>query len=323
MGRPTVRVGGVVRLGDDLDLLDAAVARASEQTGIPLQQVRKDFWLTEALRAAVSHANASGTRVVFKGGTSLSKVFRLIERFSEDVDLLVVAPGSKTAINTAMKGLVAAAEQHLGITGTLNLKTVDAGVFRAVRLVYPGCLPPDAGLLLEVGARGGAIPNAEYDVTSIVAPLASAMLDENIDEAEPFVVHVLSPARTLVEKLVIVHEAHQRPHGPGREQRIVRIARHYYDIWCLLGNPAVREELASHGTAILAREVCQHSKAIGLPAVTYPAGGFAAAAAFDPKSTVHQRKAYTANVPQLLWPTATFPNFTQCLDRVADHTAIL
>ena len=85
---------------------------------------------------------------MFTGGTSLSKVFRLIERFSEDVDLLVVAPGAKAAINTAMKGIITAAEQHLGVTGELNLKTVDAGVFRAVRIVYPGCLPPDAGLLL-------------------------------------------------------------------------------------------------------------------------------------------------------------------------------
>lgn len=183
-----------MRLSDNLDLLNAAVSRASEQTGIPMEQVREDFWLTEALRATVGHATATGTRVVFKGGTSLSKVFRLIERCSEDVDLLVVAPGSKAGINTAMKGLVVAVEQHLGITGTLNLKTVDAGVFRAVRLVYPGCLPPDAGLLLEVGARGGAIPNAEYHVRSIVAPLASALLGENIDEAELFAVRVLSPA---------------------------------------------------------------------------------------------------------------------------------
>ena len=135
--------------------------------------------------------------------------------------------------------------------------------------------------------------------------------------------HVLSPARTLVEKLVIVHEAHQRPHGPGREQRIVKIVRHYYDIWCLLGGPTVRTELAGHGTAVLAREVCQHSKAIGLPSVNYPTGGFAPCAAFDPKSTASQHKAYVANVPQLLWPSATFPTFGQCLERLADHGHIL
>lgn len=79
---------------------------------------------------------------------------------------------------------------------------------------------------------------------------------------------MLAPSRTLVEKLVIVHEAHHRPHGPGREQRIAKVARHYYDIWCLLGDPNVRAEIAEHGAGTLAREVCQHSKAIGLPAVT-------------------------------------------------------
>jgi hypothetical protein len=312
-----------VRLRDNLDLLEAAVSRASEQTSIPIQQIRKDFWLTEALRGAVGHANSHDIRVVFKGGTSLSKVFRVIERFSEDVDLLVIAPGSKAAINTAMKGLIAAAEQHIGVSGALNLKTVDAGVFREVRILYPGCLPPDAGLLLEVGARGGAIPNAEHQVTSIVAPLAAEMLGEHVEEAAPFSVHVLAPSRTLVEKLVIVHEAHHRNHGPGREQRIVKIARHYYDIWCLLGDPTVRAEITAHGAGVLAREVCQHSKAIGLPAVTYPTGGFAASAAFDQRSTADQRKAYTTNVPQLLWPTATMPTFAECLERVAEHRTLL
>ncbi len=312
-----------MRLREHLDLLDAAITRASEQTAIPIQQIRKDFWLTEALRGAVEHANSHGARVVFKGGTSLSKVFRLIERFSEDVDLLVVAPGSKAAINTTMKGIISAAEQRIGVRGTLDLKTVDAGVFREVRILYPDCLPPDAGLLLEIGARGGAIPNAEHDVTSIVAPLAAEMLGEKVEEATPFAVHVLAPSRTVVEKLVIVHEAHQRTHGPSREQRIAKTARHYYDIWCLLGDPTVRAEIGDHGAAVLAREVCQHSKAIGLPAVTYPPGGFAASAAFDPKSTADQRKAYTTNVPQLLWPTATMPTFAECIERVAEHRSLL
>lgn len=312
-----------MRLRDDLDLLEASVSRAAEQTGIPIQQIRKDFWLTEALRGVVAHANSRSARVVFKGGTSLSKVFRVIERFSEDVDILVIGAGSKAAINTAMKGLIAAAEQHIGVSGVLNLKTVDAGVFREVRIVYPGCRPPDAGLLLEVGARGGAIPNAEHDVTSIVAPLAVEMLGEDVEEAEPFAVHVLAPSRTLAEKLVIVHEAHHRTHGPGREQRIAKTARHYYDIWCLLGDPNVRAEIAEHGAGILAREICQHSKAIGLPAVTYPAGGFGASPAFEPKSTVDQRKAYATNVPQLLWPTATLPTFAECLERVAEYREIL
>jgi hypothetical protein len=282
-----------MRLRENIDLLEGAITRASEQTGIPIQQIRKDFWLTEALRGAVEHANAHGARVVFKGGTSLSKVFRLIERFSEDVDLLVIAPGSKAAINTTMKGLIAAAEQQVGANGTLNLKTVDAGVFREVRIIYPGCVPPDAGLLLEIGSRGGAIPNAEHTVTSIVAPLAADMLGEDIDEATPFAVHVLAPSRTLIEKLVIVHEAHQRTRGPAREQRIAKTARHYYDIWCLLGDPNVRAEITDHGAAVLAREVCQHSKAIGLPAVSYPTGGFGASPAFDQRTSTDQRKAYT------------------------------
>lgn len=84
------------RLRDDLDELRAAVDTVAQQLGIPAAHVEKDFWLTEALRGACATASAENVAPVFKGGTSLSKVYGLIERFSEDVDLLIVSP-SRTA----------------------------------------------------------------------------------------------------------------------------------------------------------------------------------------------------------------------------------
>jgi predicted nucleotidyltransferase component of viral defense system len=55
---------------------------------IPVEFVEKDFWVTELLRAVVSEAAVSCAVAIFKGGTSLSKAYRIIERFSEDVDIL-------------------------------------------------------------------------------------------------------------------------------------------------------------------------------------------------------------------------------------------
>ena len=312
-----------MRLRDDLALFEAAVTRAAEQTGVPARQIRKDFWLTEILRACARQADEHGFVAVFKGGTSLSKVFGLIERFSEDVDVLVVASGGDAAVNTTMKSLTIAAERHIGVTAMLDTATVDAGRYRAEMFPYPGVQPPDRGVLLELGARGGALPNARHQIVSIVAPIAEALLGESVEEAVAFATNVLSPARTLIEKLVIVHEAHLRPHGEARLRRITKTVRHYYDIWCLLGNGDVQAELAAHGAGVLAREVCQHSKAIGLPSVAYPVNGFASAAAFNPSSTVDQRKAYTSTVAELLWPAASLPTFAECLERVAQHAAKL
>jgi hypothetical protein len=67
---------------------------------MPPEFVEKDFWVTELLRAVVSEADGAGAVAVFKGGTSLSKGYRLIERFSEDVGILLVPrqdSGSKLA----------------------------------------------------------------------------------------------------------------------------------------------------------------------------------------------------------------------------------
>ncbi len=312
-----------MRLRDDPQLLDAAVTQAAASTGIPATQIRKDFWLTEILRACAQQATADGITLVFKGGTSLSKVFGLIERFSEDVDLLVVAPGGDAAVNTAMKSLVGAAEEHIGVRGALDTKTVDTGKFRAVLFAYEGMTGSDSGVLLEVGARGGALPSSRLDVQSIVAPLAQAQLGQTVEEAASFEVSVLSPARTLVEKLVIVHEASTRAIEAGRTNRVIKTVRHYYDIWCLLGNAQVRAEVADIGTGVLAREVCQHSKAIGLPDVAYPKGGFATSSAFLEVSSHEQRKAYGATVSQLLWPLAVLPSFDDCLKRVATYADLL
>jgi predicted nucleotidyltransferase component of viral defense system len=71
------------------DEVQALAQRLEDETGIPASHVEKDFWVTEVLRGVVVEATTQGVEVVFKGGTSLSKAFRIIERFSEDVDVLV------------------------------------------------------------------------------------------------------------------------------------------------------------------------------------------------------------------------------------------
>lgn len=314
----------MIRLRDDPDQLEAAVTRSGEQTGIPATQIRKDFWLTEILRACAAEVQSHhGSHLVFKGGTSLSKVFGLIERFSEDVDVLLISAGGKTAVDTVMKALADAAGAHVNLTGVLNTKLVETGQFRPTTFAYPNQPAGDNGVLLEVGSRGGALPNERHIVCSIVAPIAQDALGEPVAEAEPFEVDVLDPARTLVEKLVIIHEANLRPHGKPRNARIAKTVRHYYDVYCLLGSAQVVQSVTDQRASVLAREICRHSASISLPAVDYPRGGFAAAPAFQPKSSTTEAKAYRSNVAQLLWPGAVLPSFEECQARVLEYARIL
>ena len=105
-----------IRLVDHRDVLADQVA---DRIGIPASHIEKDFWVTEVLRGAIASATADKIEIVFKGGTSLSKAFALIQRFSEDVDILAVLPGSieTGATDTKVKALVRGAETSTGING--------------------------------------------------------------------------------------------------------------------------------------------------------------------------------------------------------------
>ncbi len=91
----------MVRLVNDPDAVGVLAARVADEIGLPAEQVEKDFWVTEVLRGVTRSAGELGIEVVFKGGTSLSKAFRLIERFSEDVDVLVILPQREPAQRSA------------------------------------------------------------------------------------------------------------------------------------------------------------------------------------------------------------------------------
>lgn len=77
-----------MNLHTDTKLFRQAIQYVSDTLGIPAIYVEKDYWVTYALRKIV---NAPiGKEVIFKGGTALSKCFKLIERFSEDIDFVVL-----------------------------------------------------------------------------------------------------------------------------------------------------------------------------------------------------------------------------------------
>jgi Nucleotidyl transferase AbiEii toxin, Type IV TA system len=115
------------RLRDSPDELDVLVARTAAALGIPAAFDEKDFWVAEVLRAAsptrkIAGSDESATEVLFlfKGGTSLSRVFGIIDRFSEDVDLLAVLPDGMTnnSRHSILTGVDTDVTAHLGVAAT-------------------------------------------------------------------------------------------------------------------------------------------------------------------------------------------------------------
>ena len=176
------------------------------------------------------------------------------------------------------------------------------------------------GVFLEIGSRGGAIPTAIMSIRSLLAKHAPAEIAGTL-EAEPFDARVLRPARTLVEKLVLLHTASNDPNPAA----LVRSARHYYDIHQLLGHADVLEEIRDVGIAILARDVFTYSTAAALAAEPRPSGGFASSQAFTDGAHLDLVRAdYQSRVlGALLWPRAMRPSFDACIRIVSKEQLVL
>lgn len=187
----------------------ALVLLTSEQFGIADVLVEKDYWITRALKNLSQSSYVD--QVVFKGGTSLSKAHKLIQRFSEDIDLAVIVKpgvtGSKVRSllekveKECAKGFVERPDDPRVSKGSKFRKTV----WEFPRLKLEG-QHGDTGehILFEVNSFTIPEPHQEMSLNSLIAEYLIEEENENvIDEFQlhPFKVSVLRSERTYVEKI--------------------------------------------------------------------------------------------------------------------------
>lgn len=278
------------RLRDDLDSLNALVLQVAGHTNLDPAYVAKDFWATEVLRVASRPRPIVGSDepvgFIFKGGTSLSRVFGLIDWFSEDIDLLVAFPAGpgESARHSIFKQVDAEVAAHLGMPGVVGPSTT--GAKRDTTYVYPASFPGGGiteGVLLEMGSRGGTTPASTHPFRSMVAIYAYEVLGEPAsmwEEFAPFDVRVLAPERTLLEKLAAVHAAA----SASDTNAILKVGRHFYDIARLLDAPLVTDALDAlgpEGVRALAADIDRHSQSAGFAWSPRPESGYADSPAFN------------------------------------------
>jgi hypothetical protein len=286
--------------------------------------VEKDYWVSEVLRALAHEFDGD---FIFKGGTSLSKGYRIVERFSEDIDVLVL-PGNRGrgATDKLMKQMGEAAADGIGGT-SLTVGGSETGRHRNYEVSYPAMRAATAlirtSVLLEMGIRGGPQPHEMIpigcllgDVLEVAGTDLSAFAD-----LQTFEVAVLHPGRTLLEKLVHIHGLTQRD-GTDVSSIAPRSGRHFYDVFQLLGDERVLNLLADRDQT---NEVMDSIEAITL---TYfgdsddtelrPPAGFGACPAFAPDSDISRRlrSAYEATMPELYFGTDPLPTWLEICERV-------
>jgi len=242
-------MAGEVRLFEHPDFRDVLVETA-ERFAMPEEFVEKDYYVTEALRLA---AEAFPDELVFKGGTSLSKGWGLIRRFSEDIDLFLdpgrfTPPPSKRGIDREMKRLRDAIGAHPGLRylpgESHTIKSLGREDYFAYASVQgePRTIRPV--LKVEPGIQSGDHPVEQVRIASYVGRLlAERGLVDMADDVASFSMVLLHYRRTFVEKLFTVHAKVDRMRTDGTP--IGRDARHYADLHVLGHLPDVRAMLSS------------------------------------------------------------------------------
>ena len=227
---------------------------AAEQLGIRRAIIEKDFWVCFALRSLFADSPYR-EHLVFKGGTSLSKVYQLIERFSEDIDLVLDwrllgfgdeeplrAQSSKTKQDRFNKRVNQIASEFIADklcpeldalfqnTGAGLSASIDRSDPQVVNIRYPAAfseayIRPE--VRLEIGPLASWVPSARHTIR----PYAYDVLPDLFDDPNCPVL-AIAAERTFWEKATILH---QEAHRTG--QMLGRHSRHYYDLYKLSLSP--------------------------------------------------------------------------------------
>jgi hypothetical protein len=218
----------------------------SNQYGLPPFAVEKDWWVVQTLSVIFNMEVAQ--HLVFKGGTSLSKAWNLIERFSEDIDLAIdreflgyqgeLSKNQRTKLRKAaseylfehffpdlQKRFIENGFEHNDFE-ILEAKDSDEDP-RIIVINYPNVISPPGYMQpkvqIEIGCRSLREPFTYRTFGSLV--------DVSYSNAEfacdPITVPAVNPERTFLEKIFLLHEEF---HRPPEKKRVERLSRHIYDV---------------------------------------------------------------------------------------------
>lgn len=215
-----------------------AIELTAQSMGIKAIYIEKDYWVTYALHT-IFH-NEVGSDTVFKGGTALSKCYNMIDRFSEDIDLVVLrrAGESDNRLKTKIKTISQIVGEVLPEVEIEGI-TKKMGMNRKTAHIYEKAFSGNYGqirdvIILESTWLGYYEPYTTKNVISFVGNMMLSNGQSNIAEANglmPFEVRVLEPIRTLCEKIMSLVRF---SYGENPTEDLRNKIRHTYDLHQLL-----------------------------------------------------------------------------------------
>jgi predicted nucleotidyltransferase component of viral defense system len=255
--------------------------QAQSQLGFLPATIEKDFWVCWTLRE-LFYLPEWGTQLTFKGGTSLSKAWKLIQRFSEDIDIVIdrgflgfghdnspEIGANEEKIKARLRDLRKVCSKRIrsdlfprleerfqsalpaDLSWSLDIAWEDEDPDQQTLLFqYPTVFPAVSAYLrpvvkIELGARSDHEPSS----MATICPFLAETFPKQFPESS-FQVTTLTAERTFLEKIMLVHEETFRPAGKVRQKGM---ARHYYDLWVLItkgvGSRAIQDPALFHQVA--------------------------------------------------------------------------
>ena len=232
-----------MRLHNNPDLFKQAIRATAEEKGLLDIYIEKDYWITLALKLIFEQE--TGAYTVFKGGTALSKCEGMIERFSEDIDLVILQGEGESGAQKAKKiRAISKAVEGAMPEEVLEGVTSKTGMIRKTAHSYPKAFEGIFGqvrdkIIIEATWFGHAEPYSKRMISSYIYEMMVKSGQEKLAKEYdmlPFELKVLEPKRTFCEKIMSLVRF---SYSDDPIVELGRKIRHIYDLYQMLENPGI------------------------------------------------------------------------------------
>ncbi len=253
----------------DIDNFEGAIVATAEHFKIPEIFIEKDYWVTYALHQ-LFHSTVKDL-IVFKGGTSLSKCYGVIKRFSEDIDIVVVSndTDSGNVLKNRLKNITNVVDKSILEVVPNDPNTNKKGSIRKIIYSYPKVgVKGEYGevrenIVLEVSHLGNTEPNVVQPIRTLIAdyiktiPNVELITRFGLDDFEG---KILSVERTFCEKIIsLVRFSYTENPLADLSNKV----RHTYDLHLLMQLDTIKDFVNSNSfDAMLLQVAKDDDKAI-------------------------------------------------------------
>ena len=241
-----------MKLHEDIENFKSAIVDINLKTGILEAFIEKDYWIFSALKYLRN--GRFGNDIVFKGGTSLSKGHKIVQRFSEDIDLTLDNTSLKSETGTFTKDLVKRSNSKIKNDLIANFLPIDTnelfrekGELKTIPLNYSPIFPSvnvKRCLTVELSAIDFDTPNRLLSISSFITDYFAQNNRNDLIELynlQPFEIKVSDVEKTLCEKIFRLNKrgATEGIKGIGLKLRDV------YDISIIISHPLYQQYIRS------------------------------------------------------------------------------